>query len=115
MNQDTSGGESVDKAAGRPVDTGADPNETHGRDRSGSGRGGHVQDTEGGPSVDKAAGRPTDTGADPDETHGRDRTGSAAHDRSGRGRSQDPTDGGHLGPAGDPVEGATDKVEDSRG
>lgn len=30
-----SGTPSVDEAAGRPVDTGADPTETHGRDRTG--------------------------------------------------------------------------------
>lgn len=113
MNQDKSGGESVDKAAGRPVDTGADPNETHGRDRAGTGRGSPDQGKGTEQSVDKAAGRPVDTGADPNETHGRDRTG-ASHDRSGRGREQSLADGGHLGPAGDPAEGSTDAVKSSQ-
>lgn len=69
------------------------------------------QDKGSGPSVDKAAGRAIDTGADPNETHGRDRAGASA-DRAGRGRTNDAdrTDGGHLGPGGDPVEGGPDQT-----
>lgn len=64
-NQDTSQAKtpSVDQAAGREVDTGADPQETHGRDRTGkaadrSGRGREVDtdDSLTGPAGDPAEG-----------------------------------------------------------
>ena len=89
-NQDKSyGKEEVDK--GLPTDTGRDPNEVHGRDRTGK-------------DADRAGrGRETDDGAAKVEGgfKGEYTPGSSTDPRN----TKTPDDDGLTGPAGDPAEG----------